>query len=244
MSEKSTSQAQAARRISALLAQAEDAARRGQDQERAGFLEKATALQFKYAVDGAMLAAETGNAEEVVLGMFCNDGRTPLIRARRELVAVVALFFGAKTAQVKPGGQVKVFAHTSTMQMIDQMYTSLLLQLNSMLLTDEGKLHGKPSPGWRLAYARGWVNKVYNRLMVIKSFETAREPGTALVVVSRDQLVQKAFDDYYSGQKLRKGSAYSKSNQNRAGLAAGRQAGERADLGQQRVENRVRGEIS
>lgn len=257
--EKETTQAQAIRRIEGMLAQAEDAAKRGNEAERDIWLDKAAALQLKYAIDEAMLASQGKATEGIVHGEFCRESNSPLIKAKRELITSLAVLFRGKAVlcgaykrdangQVRrgKGGQplwdgrayVRVYAYESDLNFIRVMYASLLLQMQSMMANDEKVAsRNQPIQGWRVSYAHAWVNRVYNRMLTDKKFQEREvrqdgPPGTALALRNRQSEVEKHFESLYT--KTRK-STYKIHDTNEAGRAAGWVAGGKADLGSNKV---------
>lgn len=254
---KETSQAQAARRIAGILAMAEDAAKKGNESLRDTYLEKAAALQFQYAVDEALLAQQGQKSEEIVHDDFCQESNTPLIKAKRELIAGLASLYRGKAVmisvlkrdangelRIKNGkpmwdrrGLVRVYAYESDLAFIRMMYTSLILQMQTMMARDEGIQRPDGAKGWRVSYSHAWVNRVYNRLRTDKAFQ-AREaeqgkPGTALVLRDRFAEVEKHFASHHSN--VRSSSYRTEASANARGAAAGWEAGGRADLNGKKV---------
>jgi RNase P subunit RPR2 len=246
---KETTQEQAARRIQALLANAESAAKDGNEALRDTYLEKASALQMQYAIDAAML--RTGAVrEEIVSARFCEESNTPLVKAKRDLINMVAKYnrgHAVLTSAMQPdrNGNLKmnrraymeVFAHESDLRFITSLYTSLILQMQSMMANDERAL-GKVPANWRVSYAHAWVNRVCQSLREINTRQSAaaeqKEAGTALVLRDRSAAVDAHLASLYGG--LRKASV-KRSAHNVQGAMAGRLAGANADLGQKKVQN-------
>lgn len=238
--------------IQDLLAQAELASKRGDETARDEALAKASALQLKFAIDDAMLAAGTADKDEIVEADFCAESNTPLIKAKRELIAGLAELFRGKAVlmpewQLRKDGRglklnrrafVRVYAHESDLRFISQMYTSLIIQMQTMMATDE-KTHApyvEKIQAWRVSYAYGWAGRVYLRLKEANrrnevNAETG-EPGTALVLRDRHALVQDHVNDAHG--KL-KNTKYRRDDADVNGRRAGREAAERADLGGAKV---------
>lgn len=265
---KQTSQAQAARRIAALLAMAEDAAKNNNEALRDTYLEKASALQLQYVIDEAQLAAERGKdhkKEEIIWAEFCQESNTPLIKAKREMITTLAGTFRGRAvlmAEYKQSGKdaklkldrrakIRVYAYESDLAFITMMYTSLVLQMQSMMAADE-KIETfrlpdrKQMNGWRVSYAHAWVRRVYSRLLADKARQereaTAAAPGTALVLRDRKQDVDNMMNTTFG--KLRSSRYKDGAGANAAGQAAGRAAGDRADLNNKaKVEARSRGQL-
>lgn len=252
--EKKTTQAQAARRISALLAQADDAAKAGRNGERDAFLSKATALQLQYVVDEALLASHGQAAQETVdYEDFCRESNTPLIKAKRQLVSALADLYRGQAILMGdwkkgPNGtkwdrraKVRVYAHTNDLKFIRQMYLSMILQMQAEMAKDEQDVvvhtaTNKVPNAWRVSYAHAWVNRVYHRLRELnRSQEHDQEtstPGSGLVLRDRSMVVQEAVNAAFSKLHTRK---VKQSPTHEGGRAAGDAAGYRADLGQTRV---------
>jgi hypothetical protein len=247
-----------AAKIQKLLAQAEGEAAVGNEAARDTLLAKASALQLKYAIEDAMLAqAGSGQAEEIMYEDFCRESNTPLIKAKRELIAVLAQLHRGR-AVLMPEWQlrkddkgmklnrrayVRVYAHESDLRFINQLYTSLVLQMQTMMANDErvAKLQayrGGTAAGWRVSYAYGWVGRVYARLRDISQRNEAAEetgtPGTALVLKDRSTLVKDHVDDKLG--KL-KNTKYRRDDADDNGRAAGRRAADQADIGQDKVSS-------
>lgn len=252
--EKQTSQEQAARRIQALLALAEDAAKANNEELRDTYLEKASALQLKFAIADAMLRTE--DREGIEEAEFCRESNTLLIKAKRILINELAdLNRGTSilmpewqrsakgTPKLNRRAYIRVYAHKSDLDFIRMMYTSLIIQMQTMMAADEraeieGAFGGPKSMtnAWRVSYAYGWVRRVVARLREAKArqeaAETASTPGTALVLADRKALVTKHLEQAHPS--LRKHNPRHDDKDPR-GRAAGHAAGNRADLGQRKM---------
>jgi hypothetical protein len=244
-----------AAKIAALLAQAEGEAKAGNEAARDVFLEKAAALQLKYAIEDAMLRRDHGvGSEEIVHADFCRESNTPLIKAKRELIAGLAELYRGRAIlmpewQPRKDGKglklnrrayVRVYAHESDLRFINQLYTSLILQMQTMMAADERRhteIWRSNLPAWRVSYAYGWVGRVCARLREAgQRNEAAAEtgaPGTALVLRDRTALV----NDHVTASIGKTGKAkYRRDDNDVAGRRAGRAAAEQADLGGKKVQ--------
>lgn len=248
--EKQTSQQQAARRIAAMLAQADSFAKLGNNEARDHALTKAAELQHKYAIDQVLLEMNAPqDTEEILFGDFCDEQNTPLVKAKRQLIAGLATLYRGDAVmfsrfdpvkrKVNHRAYIRVYAHSSDLSWITQLYTSLILQLQTEMAKDERlrvAATGKAGlAGWRVSYAHEWVRTVYARLWAIKKrgdLESAGTPGTALALVDKGDRVKEWVKD---NLELGKAPKMPTSDTNGAGRAAGRRAGERADLGQKRT---------
>lgn len=245
--EKQTTQEQAARRIAHLLALAEDAAQQGNEQLRDTYLAKATGLQHKYAVDQILLEQQGEQVEEIVFGDFCDESNTPLIKAKRQLVINLAFLYRGHTMmcgrwskekqKYDKRAYLRVHAHTSDLSWITQLYTSLILQLQTEMAKDERREFATKSAkgvsSWRVSYAHEWVRVVTTRLAALnRQNEREHVPGAALALIDKGEKVKSFVEGTHA---LSKGKRIPTSDKNGAGRAAGREAGYRADLGQKRT---------
>lgn len=253
----SSRQERMAKIIQSLLDQAELAAKRNDETARDEALAKASALQLKFAIDDALLSRVGDDSADAIEHMdFCQESNTPLIKVKRELINGLAqlnrgkaVLCGQWQPKIKGGGMkynrrayVRVYAHASDLRFISQMYTSLVLQLQTMMARDEDydrRYRGTPTGGWgkwRVSYGYGWVGRVYARLQEAKQRnEHAAEretAGTALVLRDRTQLVDSHVHNLHS--KLRQ-SSYRRDDNSNDGRARGREAAELADLGGAKV---------
>lgn len=250
--EKSTTQEQAARRIAGLLALAEEAAKKGDEALRDNYLEKATALQIKYVVDEAMLPSSAKGPEAIVFEDFCQESNTPLIKAKRLLINAIALTNRGRAVMLgeyrtqkggKRAGQqvwdrrakIRVYAHESDLAFIRTLYTSLILQMQTMMAADERTLSAVPN-SWRVSYSYGWVARINERLREIASRQEREAetttPGTALVLRDRSELVGQHFANIFPNARR---TSYRLDNANGSGRGAGYRAAGNADLGGTKV---------
>jgi hypothetical protein len=247
-----------ANRVAALLALAEEAAKAGDEAKQDDYLQKASALQLKYAVEDAMLARTGAKSEEIIFADFCRESNTPLIKAKRNLINELAYLNRGKALLMSewqkcppskryPTGMklnkrayIRVYAHEGDLTFISQLYTSLILQMQKFMAADERRggaaSERKTTNAWRVSYAYGWVGRVAARMHEAKRRNEAAEetgaPGTALVLADRKALVDNKIDLMFG--KLRSTRARRDDN-DPAGRAAGRAAGDRADLGGKKV---------
>lgn len=245
-----TSQQRAIDRITALFALAEDAAKRGDETERAKALDKATALQVQYAVEETMLRKTEGQAAEEVVSQdfFRGETNTTLIKAKRHLLNIVAQHnrgravlcgqWDPEKKKYNNRAYIQVFAHESDLRFISSMYTSLLVQLHTMMSRDEAgskDLRGKLPNGWRVSYAFSWADRISARLWDIEKRQNpTHTPGTALVLRDRSKAVDAFMDDLY-GKSLKRGKGPRRDAHSVDGARAGRTAADQADLGQKRT---------
>ena len=240
-----------ARAIQSLLASAEMAAQRGDEAARDDALAKASALQLKFAIDDAMSEVTDEDRDTLAEADFCTESNTPLIKAKRQLIASLADLHRGRAVMMgdwkekKSGGmkwdaraKVRVWAHQSDLDFITALYNSLIVQMQTMMAADERVTYLQKSQvaSWRVSYAYGWVGRVVMRIREAKARNEAEaetgQPGTALVLRDRTAIVNKHVDDLFP----RIGKAnYRIDDKSANGRAAGRAAAERADIGNKRV---------
>lgn len=245
-----------AQRIQAILALAE---REEDEGRRDALLEQASALQLKFAIaDTALRVGERRGAEEIVFKDFCGESNTPLIKAKRILINIIALHHrgravmmgewkdGPKGRKLDRRAKVRVWAHESDLQFITVLYTSLLTQMQRMMATEEAALFGnrKVPQAWRVSYAHGWVERIQARLQEIKErterAATQGEPGTALVLRDRQGAVHHHVASAIGETKK---TRYRINDTDRAARQAGYTAGGLADLGQRGVPDGQRRQL-
>lgn len=236
-------------KIQKLLALAEAEAKAGHDAACDTLIAKATALQFKYAVDDAMLAKSgDATADKIEIADFCTESNTPLIKAKRQLINHVAHWNRGravmmpewKGSRLDKRAKIRVWAHESDLRFIGQLYTSLLLQMQTMMANDERqeafRSNWKPTNAWRVSYAYGWVDRVAGRLAeadrLNRQAADTGQPGTALVLRDRSQLVYDHVDGAIGGTRR---TGYRIDDRDSAGKRAGYVAGGNADLGGKKV---------
>jgi hypothetical protein len=263
-----------AAKIAALLAQAEGEAKAGNEEAVQAFLDKAQALQLKFAIADSMLPKGDRTKEEIVFADFCQEANTPLIKAKRELVNGLATLYRGKaflageyrkdangkmlytTHRGKWGpvydkrAKVRVYAHESDLRFIEQMYTSLILQMQTFMAEAEKHQEiftgvGRVANAWRVSFAYGYVRRLYSRLHEAKRRQEREanndQPGTALVLVDRQALVQAEVDRMVGPMK----TVRHREDNDGSGTRAGRDAADRADLGDCKLgRTGSRGELS
>lgn len=229
-------------KIRGLLAKAESHA--ATEHEAAAYTAKAEALIHKYAVDTALLAAQTHDPTDKP------DQRTIIIpklygRAKMGLLSVVAEHLGCRTVWVKGRGDAEyriiAVGFESDLNLVELLYTSLLSQAHNAMVTDSDRakqLHGWSGiegssmvRSYRVAFMTAYAGRISTRLEQIRAARDPQEPGTELVLANRDEQVQDAFAKAFP----RVGSASANKIRNAAGMLDGARAASRADLGQGKV---------
>lgn len=246
------SREKAATKIAALLANAEDAAKRGALGERDMFLQKATALQHKFAINQILLEQQgKQKAEKIISAEFCRESNTPLVKAKRQLITGLANLYRGTAAlcgewdpvkrKMNKRAYIRVWAHRSDLEFITQLYTSFILQMQTEMARDEKMTHEKVTNAWRVSYAHAWVERVYYRLCDLKRSqdrETASSgTGAELMLRSKAELVHAHAEQEVGG--FGKARRVPTSDTDPRGRAAGDAAGRRADLGQKHTAHKT-----
>lgn len=246
-------------KIQKLLALAEAEAKAGNEAARDTLLEKAAALQLKYAIEDAMLFKQHGvTVDQIIFADFCRESNTPLIKAKRQLINEVAYLNRGKAVMMPewqdckpskrhPNGRkfnqrafIRVYAHESDLTFISQLYTSLILQMQTAMASEEKQAEAaygtKITNAWRVSFAYGYVGRVATRMHQAKRRNEAAEetstPGTALVLADRQALVTSHIQGLLG--KLKKSKVRHDDN-DYEGRRAGALAGNRADVGGTKV---------
>lgn len=199
-------------------------------EEAETYRERAYNLMAKYGVERAHLAAAGQITDELTSWALVVDG--PHQPERIQLLAAVT---NAKTCRVlswkvADATYLMVSGYQSDIDAVQMLYVSLALQM-----TKEVK---NVTATWRVAAARksfmlGFASRVGEKLREANKAATAEAPtsstGTSTALVLRDR--QAAVDNYFNRQapntRSRKGPKIGDAH----AFLAGREAGDRADIG-------------
>lgn len=210
-------------KIRGLLAQAEDESTT--EAEREAFMERAYALMLKYGIEEAV--ARATEEKQVKPEIPCdwvqviNGGYAA---QKVTLYFSILKIFGGDAVRTQSGAETKIhcFAYEADRQLVDMLYTSLVLQ---------GTSASKYVPSWenarsyRTGFWYGFTNIVVGRLRA--AYEKAeKEAGTALVLQSREVAVKSAM--YAAHPSTKKISR--RVNINPSGYRGGQEAGRRANI--------------
>jgi hypothetical protein len=198
-------------------------------EEAQAFSAKASALMARYAIDAALLEHDAPSGVEPVVRHLRVD--PPYAMARAVLLDRVAR---AHRVRVVIGPDAGGGARSCTLvgfpvdlQAVDVLFTSLLLQASSAMLTASAD-HPRPK-AFRRAFLLGYADVIGARLAAaqaeVERDVTAAAPGAALVLVGRGDRVQAVLEREFP--RLR---SLRMSTSSAGGLAAGRTAATRADL--------------
>ena len=215
------------RKIRALLAKAEDPA--ATPEEAATYSAKVEQLVADYAVDRALLnERQQENRETPEMRTYPDLNPYPIPKA--QLLAAIATAYNAQVIMQRrrsTGRSFVIIGFPSDLEVIDLLYTSLLLQgTNAMLHQPE------TDRSFRSAYWYGFSNRVARRLAETKQrTEEQHEqaaPGTSLVLASRADEV----DAHLRGAFPRATTHTTRPRiSSRSGFGAGTTAGNQANLG-------------
>lgn len=227
-------------KIRALLAKAESTTF---PEEAEAFSDKAMELMAQYGIDDAMLAASGHSQDEIVPKTI--EIRNPYSGIKAQLLFSIARANSCQ-AIAHPDRSKQSYSrstlvgHASDVERVEMLYTSLLVQATGQLINVRPVFRSDTTSSFRKAWFVGFVDAVYDRLDEIMRRATAAAdtttPGTALVLVSRDDKVTELFKKMFtdtskiSSPRLVDAEAYN----------GGQAAGSRADLGQDRVDGRRR----
>ncbi len=225
-------------KVRKLLAKAEDPAATVEEAET--YTAKAAALVATYGIDAALLAAEDPATDPI------EDRRIPLdapyAADKADLLGTVALRMRCQVVRLRSRGPegtrwtVHVFGHRSDLERAEVLFTSLLLQAGTRMLTT-------PVPPWdhtaafRRSWLAGFTAAVSRRLALAEHaarVESDADRGesrtTTLVLADRDHLVRSAAEQAHPDARTMRERRLTGSG-GRDGYAAG----QRADLGGTRL---------
>ena len=210
--------------------------------EADAFLAKAQELMARHAIDDAMLAAagrtERANVENVRI--MCE---APYATTKVLLLAVIAEANDCRAIRLTKGANqaVQVYGYEVDLAHVQALYVHLSLQATRTLLAERAT-----SRKFRHAFLLAFASRVGERLAAAKRRAQAdyehehREAGgsVALVLADRRSHVDRIYEIEHPKTTYVRTSVSSAQ-----GLAAGRVAGDRADLGGRRLGSTTRGAI-
>ncbi|WP_031513642.1 DUF2786 domain-containing protein [Streptomyces sp. NRRL F-5123] len=230
------------KQIRALLAKAEDPG--AHPDEALAYFAKAAELMAKYGIERAMLAEADPKSDKIVERSYRIKGTYVVDRA--DLLTHIAKALGGQTvywalqdsSTRRRYRLVKIVAFESTLDRIDMLFNSLVLQAFN------GVNRGRPQWGesttaYRKAWHAGFRNAVFSRLVQAEHLAAEETtPTTAgrsaeLVLSDRKQMVVAEYERLHP--KVRKAGPRKITG---SGFGEGKEAGHRADLGQTRIGGR------
>jgi len=232
-------------KIRGLLTKAENPA--CTEAEAIAFYDKAQELMAKHSFDMHQVGLTSPNKREgvVKVQMFKDDTRTLLIKAKRELLNYLAHLNHCRSVMV--GRQwMDLWGHPSDIEMVQMMFNSIMLQLQTMMMAAERAGAGSDR-SWRVNYAHGYVRRVYSRLKAAQDARNtaAASTGTDLVLADRTAVVVSTMNDGYAklGQSRKVSDSVDPWS---SGYQRGTEDGNRANLGGNAVTSSgpVRKELS
>lgn len=219
-------------KVRKLLAKAEDAAATPAEAET--YNAKAAALMAEYGIDRALLAAADPSLDIIGDKVVVLDN--PYAREKGTLLCSIAAVLGGESVLRTryPDGvkqlSVHLFGHQSTLERIELLYTSLLLQATTGVVAAEVPFYDNVA-AFRRTWLTGFTYAVAQRLEAAEARakadrpETADGTSTALVLADRSAEVKAAMQEAYprvSQARTRRLSG--------TGMAHGVAAGRRANL--------------
>jgi hypothetical protein len=216
-------------------------ARRTDGPESDAFAARATKLMAEYGVEEAMLEeADEGTGE-----LVCKKVRfrAPYIQDKAGLFTAISFVLGCKNVWHDEDNQylrgekiLRVYGYASDFERAHLLFGSLNLHMARELVNAPGPQFGESKAAYNRSFMAGYADTVRRRLKSAQEAAAratgpnASGRGADLVLFDRERAV-KQFRDGLTG-RLRRGSGRRLSG---TGGAAGRRAGERADLGGNRL---------
>ena len=180
-------------KVRALLAKAEGT---DSDHEAEALTAKAAELMARYGIDEAMAAQRADHRAKPGSKIVLVDA--PYAGPKASLLNVVAKAFRCRAVQLtRPGDKtqlkVHLFGFESDMELVEILFTSLLLQASHGAVRVEKQTdhYGRSrTRSARSSYILGFATAVQSRLATVKAEAEASAPGAELVLVGRDVAVQ------------------------------------------------------
>ena len=224
--------------IRKVLALAEGGATEG---EREAALAKAQRLMTAYGIDQAMIdaAAPAGKRELVEhTDMLRDEKRSMMVKAKRELIFGMAPLFNCSALRINDRAYMRVFGHTTDLELFQLMYNSIMVQLITGVEAAKRDRDVSGTTGV-VNYAHAYVRRVVGRLRAARDTTTVEannaRPGTDLVLADRTAIVDARIATIYP--KIRTIGSGNAARFDPTAYARGGLDGSRADLGQSRVTN-------
>lgn len=208
--------------------------------EAEAFTAKATELMFAHSIDEAMLAyAGTKSGDTIIAKDVTIEGYA---KAKMSLLAGIATALNVKsiyTPNTKRSGwstiKMTLIGWESDISNVEVLFASLVMQMTNEMerqAKQNKNVHGR---AFKQAFIIGFANEVFRRLTVqradaVKVAEDAT-PGAALAVVDRNKAVSNDFARRFP----RTGKGTGPQASSYTGMAQGRAAGQRANIGQSEV---------
>lgn len=231
--------------------------------EAESFTAKAMELIARYAIDEALLWAEdSGEQEPQELRLVL---LAPYLGPKAFLASGVAQACGCQAIRLGSGGAgnpgnsgsevMSIWGFPSDIEVVEQLLTSLMVQMATALLASEADLRGQVgkaragTANWRRSFMVGFADEAVKRVRATRARAaeeqdaTVQRPGAkpgastasaAVALRDRDQAVSDAFRRQFPRIRQSRTSAGSSG----AARQKGRSAGRRADVGGQRLRNR------
>lgn len=206
-------------KIRGLLSKAEDAAATPAEAET--YSRKAEELIARYAIDTALIQQKTGRGKPVTRTY---EAQAPYGKAKCALANGIALAHGCKVIMMRDKS-FRIVGFEADLDMVDMLFTSLIVQGTNAVLNSA---HG--GKAFRASFWYSFAGRVSERLAERRKQTTEEAaPGTGLVLVDRAKEVDDAFAEAFPRTKSVTARVTSA-----AGVEAGRNAANRADMGGQR----------
>lgn len=232
-------------KIQKLLAKAE---RAGTEAEAAAFFAKAEELMHKWAIDDAMLAAAGKRDTDVIeqrAFRWTGSSLSTTWDADMHLMVVISRNHNVRMLVSRSTRTMYLVGYRSDIDNVLTVFTALVVQSARFQREAWKTAEGKEWMGqydkrvWARSFREGFADRIGVRLREAREHvhaEAKREHGSGmdLVLVDRKDRVDAFYDD------IPKGTARSSSRRSDPnGRAAGREAANRADMGQRRVGGRA-----
>jgi hypothetical protein len=235
-----------------LMIKAENATELGNEAEAQTYAEKAAELATKHGVEAALKEAFEDNPVNIILKRVTLA--SPYPKHRISLLSVIARNNNCKV--LKEGRNVaELFGDEHDVEQVMFLYRLISVHMLGAVSKarpeapesvydkhgyfKNGGLTPAEVKSFRISWIVGYINGIAKRMAAARAQAVqeskATQPGAALVLADRKQLVERHVAEIYP----RLGKAAPTVIRSRRGYAAGQAASTQADLGQRRVGNRL-----
>lgn len=215
------------RRVRKLLAKAESTA---YDEEAEALTAKAHQLMVRHAIDHATIDGPPPSDVPVLIRIPVD---APYTDAKAVLLSVVAEAYRSRSVQLASLGMCTVVGHESDLNVVELMFSSLLVQAQSALNMADRASAGRRSrtQAFRASFFVSYAHRIGERLVssAAEVFTEAGEVGRQALPVLRDRAaaVDDAFDARFGDALV---ASHVRGGFDHLGSAAGRSAADEAKL--------------
>jgi hypothetical protein len=216
--------------VQKLLAKAE---RAGSEHEAEAFRATATELMMRYSIDESVLSAKHESTD--VIGSRTITVTGGYAKSYIVLLNEISGAFGVQLIRMSTGSEsvVKLYGWESDLAMVEVLYASLQIQAMREAKMSHRRNRHVNGRTWTVSFMIGFTVSVRDRLKAQRAqavADTGNATGTALALVDRSKAVERFFRSEHT--RTRNTGVKARPT---GGFGSGKDAGNRADIGNTRI---------